>query len=111
MWIASFGFRGFTTMVVFGGGRGLGLKTSFLSSIQRACRVSYSSKTTTYKAEHLRDFTTRVFEKLGVPKEDAILASDVLSRSDLRGIDSHGVGLEAFFIQIFIHQTGYQQRD
>lgn len=44
-----------------------------------------------FPAAHLRDFSQRVFEHFGVPEEDAALAAGVLSRSDLRGIDSHGV--------------------
>ncbi len=47
--------------------------------------------TRTYPAEHLRDFTRRVFEHFQLSEEDASLAAGVLSRSDLRGIDSHGV--------------------
>lgn len=36
------------------------------------------------------DFMTAVFEKMGVPMEDARLCSDVLLESDRRGIESHG---------------------
>ena len=36
------------------------------------------------------DFMTAVFEKMGVPTEDAILCADVLLESDRRGIESHG---------------------
>lgn len=36
------------------------------------------------------DFMTAVFVKLGVPKEDARLCSDVLLQSDRWGIESHG---------------------
>ncbi len=36
------------------------------------------------------DFMTAVFEKVGVPKEDAIICADVLMESDRRGIESHG---------------------
>lgn len=36
------------------------------------------------------DFMTAVFEKMGVPPEDARLCSDVLLESDRRGIESHG---------------------
>ena len=39
----------------------------------------------------LHTFCTRVFEKLGVPPEDAALTSEVLLSADLRGVDSHGV--------------------
>ena len=48
-------------------------------------------ETHTYPAEQLREFTRRVFEHFEVPAEDADLAAEVLLRSDLRGIDSHGV--------------------
>lgn len=36
------------------------------------------------------DFMTAVFEKMGVPMEDARLCADVLLESDRRGIESHG---------------------
>lgn len=42
--------------------------------------------------EPLRTFTQRVFEGLGVTKEDAWIAADVLIEADLRGFDCHGVG-------------------
>ncbi|MDP6526246.1 MAG: Ldh family oxidoreductase [Kiritimatiellia bacterium] len=42
--------------------------------------------------EALLGFCRRVFEKLGLSNEDAAIASDVLVASDVRGIESHGVG-------------------
>lgn len=45
----------------------------------------------TYAIEQLTEFSQRVFKHFGVPAADAELASQVLARSDLRGIDSHGV--------------------
>ncbi|MFW9917678.1 MAG: Ldh family oxidoreductase [Candidatus Thorarchaeota archaeon] len=42
--------------------------------------------------ETLKRFMNDVFMKLGVPGEDAQICSDILIASDLRGIDSHGVG-------------------
>lgn len=45
----------------------------------------------TFEAGGLHEFCRRVFESFGVPEEDARTAADVLSYSDLRGIDSHGV--------------------
>ena len=36
------------------------------------------------------EFMTAVFEKYGVPKEDAAVCADVLIESDRRGIESHG---------------------
>lgn len=38
------------------------------------------------------DFMKEVFIKSGVPEKDAIICSDVLIKSDLRGIESHGIG-------------------
>ena len=47
---------------------------------------------------YLRDFTTQVFMHFGVPRADAEQAADVLAKSDLRGIDSHGVArLHTYF--------------
>lgn len=40
--------------------------------------------------ELIGDFITSVFEKLGVPHEDALICADVLMESDRRGIESHG---------------------
>lgn len=39
----------------------------------------------------LIDFCIHVFQKLGVPEEDAYITSKVLVMADLRGISSHGV--------------------
>jgi LDH2 family malate/lactate/ureidoglycolate dehydrogenase len=39
----------------------------------------------------LRRFCEKVLSKLGVPREDARITTDVLVVADLRGIDSHGV--------------------
>jgi L-2-hydroxycarboxylate dehydrogenase (NAD+) len=44
-----------------------------------------------FPIEKLREFCTRVFLHLGVPKDDAVQAADVLACADLRAIDSHGV--------------------
>jgi LDH2 family malate/lactate/ureidoglycolate dehydrogenase len=55
-------------------------------------------ETHTYPLETLREFSAAVFRHFGVPEEDAALASEVLAKSDLRGIDSHGVArLHTYF--------------
>ena len=41
--------------------------------------------------EKLMRFVSRSFERLGVPKEDAEIAANVLVAADLRGVDTHGV--------------------
>ncbi len=44
-----------------------------------------------FPAESLSAFCRAVFERHGVPAEDAVLAASVLAAADLRGVDSHGV--------------------
>jgi LDH2 family malate/lactate/ureidoglycolate dehydrogenase len=41
--------------------------------------------------QKLRSFVTLVFQGLGVPEADAMIAAQVLVMADLRGVDSHGV--------------------
>lgn len=48
-------------------------------------------------AEKLTDFVTRVLQKVGVPEEDARITANILVATDLRGIDSHGVGHLAMY--------------
>ena len=43
------------------------------------------------RGDDLRGAVSEVFEKMGVPPDDASLAADVLVLADLRGVDSHGV--------------------
>jgi LDH2 family malate/lactate/ureidoglycolate dehydrogenase len=54
--------------------------------------------TTIYPIEVLAGFSKAVFLHFGVPEEDAETAAEVLARSDLRGIESHGVArLKTYF--------------
>ena len=55
---------------------------SFILKEEDAVRVGH---------EDLRATTTAIFEKIGVPSDDAAVAADVLVMADLRGVDSHGV--------------------
>jgi LDH2 family malate/lactate/ureidoglycolate dehydrogenase len=41
--------------------------------------------------ETLVEFCTNVFEKLGVPHEDALIAANAIVGCNLRGVDTHGV--------------------
>ena len=41
----------------------------------------------------LDQFTQQVLNRLGIPLNDAITASDVLGQANLRGVDTHGIGL------------------
>jgi LDH2 family malate/lactate/ureidoglycolate dehydrogenase len=58
----------------------------------------------TFTEERLRNFTQNVFLKMGCSETDAILAADVLLRSDLRGIDSHGVARLSGYIRLWEKQ-------
>lgn len=54
-----------------------------------------------FKPEFLSEFTAEVFKSFGVVEEDAQLASDVLSKSDIRGIDSHGIARLKSYVEMF----------
>jgi LDH2 family malate/lactate/ureidoglycolate dehydrogenase len=58
----------------------------------------------TFPEQHLRNFTQNVFLKMGCNEKDAILAADVLLRSDLRGIDSHGVARLNGYVRLWEKQ-------
>ncbi|MBC7745726.1 MAG: Ldh family oxidoreductase [Flavobacterium sp.] len=54
-----------------------------------------------FSEEALRTFTNTIFLKMGCSVEHAELASDVLIRSDLRGIDSHGVARLSGYVRLW----------
>lgn len=56
---------------------------------------------TTFPHTYLKEFTARVFQHLKVSEEDAWLAADVLSKADVRGIDSHGVARLKTYVDMF----------
>ena len=61
-------------------------------------KISDEPRTHLYSDAYLRNFSAQVFMHFGVPQADAEQAADVLAKSDLRGIDSHGVArLHTYF--------------
>lgn len=44
------------------------------------------------RPDDLKNFIKEVFQKLGTPSDQAEVCADVLITSDLRGIESHGIG-------------------
>ena len=51
-----------------------------------------------FPIDDLRNFSTEIFMHFGIAEADAKQAADVLAKSDLRGIDSHGVArLHTYF--------------
>ena len=62
----------------------------------------------TIPTETLYAFMVDVFSALGTPPEEARICADVLIASDLRGIESHGVGRLKYYydrIQAGVHRT------
>lgn len=55
----------------------------------------------TFSEAHLRAFTQSVFTKIGCSLAHAELATDVLIKSDLRGIDSHGVARLSGYVRLW----------
>ncbi len=49
----------------------------------------------------LTDFTKRVFLRIGCSLEHAELATDVLIKADLRGVDSHGVARLSGYVRLW----------
>jgi len=44
-----------------------------------------------YTPDYLKDFTIRIFEKIGCPRADARAIADVFIKAELRGLPSHGM--------------------
>ncbi len=66
------------------------------------------SATMVIPAQKLERFMIDVFTGLGVPQADAEISAQVLITSDLRGIDSHGVGRLKYYYDRLVrgqHQT------
>jgi len=58
--------------------------------------------------EGLRDFCHQAYMKAGVPEDEAFIVSDLLARSDLRGVESHGVTrLPIYILRL---QKGYVRK-
>ncbi len=55
----------------------------------------------TFTEDTLRKFTISIFIKMGCSDEHAELATDVLIKSDLRGIDSHGVARLSGYVRLW----------
>jgi LDH2 family malate/lactate/ureidoglycolate dehydrogenase len=49
--------------------------------------------------DDLKGFCKEVYEKTGVPDEEAEIVADLLATSDLRGVETHGVTRLPIYIQ------------
>jgi LDH2 family malate/lactate/ureidoglycolate dehydrogenase len=57
--------------------------------------------------DDLKSFISRTFISVGVPKEDTDIVVDVLISSDLRGIESHGIGRLKYYLNFI--EAGVQK--
>src|SRR3972149_9842703 len=49
--------------------------------------------------EDLKNFCKRAYQKVGVPEAETEIVADLLVRSDLRGVETHGVTRLPIYIQ------------
>src|SRR5688572_13925332 len=54
-----------------------------------------------YAYDYLKGFALSVFGKMGCPPTQASLATEVLLRADLRGIDSHGIARLSGYVRLW----------
>jgi L-2-hydroxycarboxylate dehydrogenase (NAD+) len=66
-----------------------------------AAGVYITPMETTVPYQRLYDFTNAVFIKIGSSIADAELATSVLLRADLRGIDSHGIARLSGYVRLW----------
>jgi LDH2 family malate/lactate/ureidoglycolate dehydrogenase len=59
--------------------------------------------------ELLKDFCREAYRKVGVPGDEAEIVADLLVRSDLRGVETHGVTRLPIYIQRL--QKGYVRKE
>jgi L-2-hydroxycarboxylate dehydrogenase (NAD+) len=54
-----------------------------------------------YRYEYLEKFALAIFEKIGCPSHQAVQATNVLLKADLRGIDSHGIARLSGYVRLW----------
>jgi LDH2 family malate/lactate/ureidoglycolate dehydrogenase len=59
--------------------------------------------------EKLKNFCRQAYERVGVPEAEAEIVADLLVRSDLRGVETHGVTRLPIYIQRL--QKGYVRKE
>jgi LDH2 family malate/lactate/ureidoglycolate dehydrogenase len=56
----------------------------------------------TFDSDALLDWTTRAFTAAGMPAGDAATAADVLVRTSLRGVDTHGISRVPLYVEAML---------
>jgi LDH2 family malate/lactate/ureidoglycolate dehydrogenase len=49
--------------------------------------------------QHLQDFVVSVLEALKMSRKNAVLTAELMVRTDLRGVDSHGIGMLPKYVE------------
>ncbi len=57
-----------------------------------------------YSYERLKEFSLKIFQKIGCPPDACALATEVLLKADLRGIDSHGIARLSGYVRLWNKQ-------
>jgi L-2-hydroxycarboxylate dehydrogenase (NAD+) len=57
-----------------------------------------------YGYERLKEFSLKIFEKIGCSPDASALATEVLLKADLRGIDSHGIARLSGYVRLWNKQ-------
>ena len=54
-----------------------------------------------FSYSQLQDFSLKIFKEIGCPEDHAKLATEVLLKADLRGIDSHGIARLSGYVRLW----------
>lgn len=54
-----------------------------------------------YAFDSLKNFSLAILKKIGCPDDQAVLATEVLLKADLRGIDSHGIARLSGYVRLW----------
>jgi LDH2 family malate/lactate/ureidoglycolate dehydrogenase len=54
-----------------------------------------------FSYSQLQDFSLKIFREIGCPEDHAKLATEVLLKADLRGIDSHGIARLSGYVRLW----------
>jgi LDH2 family malate/lactate/ureidoglycolate dehydrogenase len=57
-----------------------------------------------YDYDYLQEFALAIFKNIGCPGDQALLATEVLLKADLRGIDSHGIARLSGYVRLWDKQ-------
>lgn len=54
-----------------------------------------------FDSDYLKEYTFNIFQRMGCPDDQAMVAADCLNQADLRGVDSHGVARLSGYVRLW----------